>query len=122
MLHYFSYLPTELKIKIFLSIPYWQRKPILFETNTIVEYNDKEKYKIWKRRNELIIKHGSMITRMGDSPLDKLTISDKNPIWDIKKKDWKYCFKYGTSNRSTGYAYQNEIVLYNKEKNIYLIK
>ena len=63
-----------------------------------------------------------MITRMGDSPLDKLIISNQNPVWDVVKQNWKYCFKYGTSNRSIGYAYQNEIIPYNNEKNIYLIK
>ena len=59
---------------------------------------------------------------MGDSPLGKLTISNQNPVWDIDKGDWKYYFKYGTSNRYTGYAYQNEIILYNNQNGIYLIR
>ena len=48
MSNYFSNLPSELQIKIFLSIPFLKRKPLIFKPNSIVEFNDKENIKFGK--------------------------------------------------------------------------
>ena len=68
MKNYFADLTSEIQIKIFISIPLWKRKPLLFKSNNIVEFYENEKY--------------SLLIKL------YITLSINSKIKNLEKKKW----------------------------------
>ena len=103
---YFNKLPSDIQVKIMLSIDHWKIPPNpKFSIYQSVKY--KKEYTDEIRKNLRNYKYESH----GEMPFGKLFIDEK-PQWSKKTKEWIYNYVYGFCGNHEGYAREEDLEEY----------